>query len=232
MMRIAILEDQPEQAALLDSVLTKAGYDCHVFLAGGALIAAAGQTRFDLFVLDWEVPDVSGEAVLHWLRKTVPVPVPVIFVTGRCAEADIISALKNGADDYVTKPYLRGVLTARVEALLRRAYPQKNVASLSFRQFELDPKISRLSLAGTPVHLTQREFDLALLLFQNLDTLLTRDQMLESVWGRRALSAGSRTIDTHISRLRVKLDLRPDTGFVLTTVYKYGYRLEQVTPAA
>lgn len=231
-MRIAILEDQPEQAALLNAVLASDGHDCDVFLAGAALIAAAGQTRFDLFVLDWEVPDISGEEVLRWVRKHVPVPVPVMFVTSRDAEADIITALKNGADDYVTKPYLRGVLLARVEALLRRAYPQKSPALLTVKQFALDPKISCLSLAGTPVHLTQREFDLALLLFQNLDMLLSRKQIQETVWGRRALGASSRTIDTHISRLRLKLDLRPETGFSLSTVYKYGYRLEQVNPAA
>ncbi len=231
-MRIAILEDQPEQAALIKSVLASEGHDCDVFLAGGALIAAAGQTRFDLFVLDWEVPDISGEEVLRWVRKNVPAPVPVMFVTGRNAEKDIISALKNGADDYVTKPYLRGVLAARVEALLRRAYPQRTPALLTVKQFAFDPKISHLSLAGTPVHLTQREFDLALLLFQNLDMLLSREQIQESVWGRRAIGASSRTIDTHVSRLRLKLDLQPETGFVLTTVYKYGYRLEQVTPAA
>ncbi len=231
-MRIAILEDQPEQAALLKSVLAGAGHDCHIFLAGGTLIEAAGQTRFDLFVLDWEVPDVSGEYVLRWVRKNVPVPVPVIFVTSRDAEADIITALKNGADDYVTKPYRRAVLAARVEALLRRAYPQKNSTVLTVKQFVLDPKISRLSRAGHPVHLTQREFDLALLLFQNLDALLTREQIRETVWGRRALGASSRTLDTHVSRLRLKLDLRPETGFVLNTVYKYGYRMEQVNPAA
>ena len=231
-MRIAILEDQPEQAALLNSVLASDGHDCDVFLAGGALIEAAGQRRFDLFVLDWEVPDISGEEVLRWVRKHVPVPVPVIFVTSRSAEVDIITALKNGADDYVTKPYLRGVLSARVEALLRRAYPQKTSALLTVKQFEFDSKTSRLSLAGAPLHLTQREFDLALLLFQNLNMLLTREQIQETVWGRRAVKTSSRTIDTHISRLRVKLDLRPETGFALNTVYKVGYRLEQVIPAA
>ena len=101
---------------------------------------------------------------------------------------------------------------------------------MEVKQFRLESKTSTVFAAGKVIHTTQREFDLAFLLFRHVDLLLSRNQIMEAVWGRRAIDANSRTIDTHISRLRLKLDLRPETGFVLGTVYNHGYRLEQVEP--
>lgn len=231
-MRIAILEDQPDQAAVLASTLTGEGHDCQVYLAGQALIDAAGRESFDLFVLDWEVPDVSGPEVLCWVRAHVNATVPVLFVTSRNSAEDIVAALDQGADDYMTKPFTRAELGARVRALLRRAYPQQHAGTVEVRQFRLESKTSTVYLAGEVIHTTQREFDLAFLLFRNVDLLLSRNQIIESVWGRRTIDTNSRTIDTHISRLRLKLDLRPETGLVLSTVYNHGYRLAQVEPLA
>ena len=228
-MRIAILEDQPDQAALLESFLENAGHDCHAFTAGEALIKAAGRESFDMFMLDWEVPGLSGEEVLRWVRAHVATPVPVMFVTGRDAEAeaDIISALSQGADDYMKKPVTRGELQARVEALRRRAYPHQDAGVLEVGRFRFDRTNNAVLSSGAPVDLTQKEFELAWFLFQNLGRLLSRDHIQEAVWGRRMLASTSRSMDTHLSRLRIKLDLRPETGIVLTPVYNYGYRLEQ-----
>ena len=226
-MRIAILEDDADQAALIKSHLTSAAHDCYVFESGRALIHAAGRESFDLFLLDWQVPDVSGEEVLKWIRTHVEAPVPAMFVTNRDTESDIVHALAQGADDYMKKPVGRAELLARVSALLRRAYPQKAADALEFPPYRFDLKKQVLSVEGVATELTQKEFDLALFLFQNLGRLLSRGHILEAVWGR-AIDVPSRTMDTHVSRIRTKLNLRPENGYKLTPVYNYGYRLEQL----
>ena len=230
-MRLAILEDDAEQAALINSHLSAAGHDCRIYSSGKALIVDAGRESFDLFLLDWQVPDLSGEDVLRWVRKHVEAPVPVMFVTNRDSEKDIISALEQGADDYMKKPISRPELLARVSALLRRAYPQKNSETLTIEIYSFDLKNHTIALAGQLVETTQKEFDLALFLFQNIGRLLSRGHILGAVWGR-AIEIPSRTMDTHVSRIRSKLNLRPESGFKLTPVYNYGYRLEQIGKAA
>lgn len=229
-MRIAILEDEPDQADLLKTWLATAGNDCHVFNAGKALIKTAGRESFDLFVLDWQVPDVSGEEVLRWIRKHVPATVPVMFVTNRDSEEDIVSALEQGADEYMKKPVGRAELLARVHALLRRAYPRPVADSLEVHTIQFDLKSRAIAVSGIPVELTQKEFDLALFMFQNLGRLLSRGHIQEAVWGS-TVEIPSRTMDTHVSRIRTKLNLRPEFGFKLTPIYNYGYRLEH-TPSA
>ena len=230
-MRIAILEDEPDQAALLNSCLAAAGHDCHVFRTGQSVIKEAGRESFDLFVLDWQVPDVSGEEVLRWVRKHVSDTVPVMFVTNRDSEQDIVSALEQGADEYMKKPVGQAELLARVQALLRRAYPRQVAEALDVDTIHFDLKTRAIAVSGSAVELTQKEFDLALFLFQNLGRLLSRGHIQEAVWGS-TVEIPSRTMDTHVSRIRTKLNLRPEFGFKLTPIYNYGYRLEHLAAAA
>jgi DNA-binding response OmpR family regulator len=226
-MRIAILEDDPDQAGLIQQALTGAGHDCALFSSGKALVKEAGRESYDLFLLDWQVPDLSGEEVLRWVRAHVANPVPVMFVTNRDSEEDIVTALSQGADDYMKKPISRAELLARVTALLRRAYPVRTSDVVDHGAYRFDTKTESLQIGGAAVELTQKEFALALFLFNNLGRLLSRGHILQSVWGR-ADDVPSRTMDTHISRIRTKLNLRPENGFKLTPVYNYGYRLEQI----
>ena len=169
------------------------------------------------------VTDALAGACHRYQTDRLP---PVVFVTHRDAEEDVVHALQEGADDFLSKPVRRLELLARVNALWRRMQPGADDSPLDVPPYRIDAAQHRISIHGTPVELTQKEYDLALFLFRNVGRLLSRGHLLESVWGRAAVD--SRTLDTHISRLRVKLELRPESGFRLSPVYGYGYRLESV----
>ncbi|GAC1523854.1 MAG: response regulator transcription factor [Collimonas sp.] len=184
---------------------------------------------YDMLVLDWQVPDLSGPEVLRWVRDKLPKTIPVLFITSRSGEDDIVEGLAAGADDYMIKPIRRSELVARVQALLRRAYPIQNSSEqIVFNDYLFETRSGRLTLAGKPIEITQKEFDLALLFFRNLGRPLSRAYILEAVWSRD-VDIPSRTMDTHVSRVRSKLQLRPENGYRLAPVYSYGYRLEQLT---
>ncbi|TMG75415.1 MAG: response regulator transcription factor [Betaproteobacteria bacterium] len=230
-MRIAILEDDPDQLVLLKRWISDDGHDVHGWLTGREAMKQAGRESFDLFMLDWQVPDVSGAEVLKWLRANVSKTVPVLFVTVRDSEQDIVFALENGADDYMVKPVRRQELIARVRALLRRAYPVEEQKQLSFPPFEIDIQRSEVRKNGAKIELTPKEFELTVTLFRNMGRLLSRGHLQETVWGRSA-DLATRTVDTHVSQVRKKLDLKPESGYRVVPVYNYGYRLERLEAPA
>ncbi|TMH24428.1 MAG: response regulator transcription factor [Betaproteobacteria bacterium] len=230
-MRIAILEDDPDQLALLKRWIADDGHDVHGWLSGRETMKQAGRESFDLFMLDWQVPDVSGAEVLAWLRSNVSKTVPVLFVTVRDSEQDIVFALERGADDYMVKPVRRQELLARVRALLRRAYPVEEKKQLSFPPFDIDLQRSEIRKNGAAIELTPKEFELTVALFRNMGRLLSRGHLQEAVWGRTG-DLATRTVDTHVSQVRKKLDLRPESGYRIVPIYNYGYRLEKISPLA
>jgi len=229
--RIAILEDDPDQLALLKRWIADDGHDVHGWLSGRETMKQAGRESFDLFMLDWQVPDVSGAEVLAWLRSNVSKTVPVLFVTVRDSEQDIVFALERGADDYMVKPVRRQELLARVRALLRRAYPVEEKKQLSFPPFDIDLQRSEIRKNGAAIELTPKEFELTVTLFRNMGRLLSRGHLQEAVWGRTG-DLATRTVDTHVSQVRKKLDLRPESGYRIVPIYNYGYRLEKISPLA
>jgi DNA-binding response OmpR family regulator len=230
-MRIALLEDDPVHAAFVMNALTANGYGCHEFSRGQALVHALRRESFDLLLLDWQIADMTGKDVLAWVRQNVPQHLPVMFLTSYARDDDIMTILNAGADDYLIKPVSAGVLLARVVALLRRVYGVKSeLATEIFGEFQFDVPSGQAFRYQTPVVLTQREFTLALLLFQNLGRPLSRAHILERVW-KQAADIPSRTMDTHIAVLRRKLGLRPEYGYRLAPVYGYGYRLERLADA-
>ncbi|MBC7574901.1 MAG: response regulator transcription factor [Herminiimonas sp.] len=227
-MRIAVLDDDRSQTDLVSQVLNAAGHVCHAFQSGKEMVNQLRRESFDMLIIDWQVPDLSGADVLRWSREKLPSTLPVLFMTSRSGEDDIVAGLAAGADDYMIKPIRRGELVARVQALLRRAYPSQNtVEQIQFGDYIFESRTGRLIVAGKPVDVTQKEFDLALLFFRNLGRPLSRAYILEAVWSRD-VEIPSRTMDTHVSRVRSKLQLRPENGFRLAPVYSYGYRLEQI----
>ena len=229
-MRISILEDDPDQLALLKRWISEDGHDVHTYENSREAMKHAGRESFDLFMLDWQVPDVSGAEVLTWLRANVSRTVPILFVTVRDSEQDIVYALEQGADDYMVKPVRRQELLARVHALLRRAYPSEEKKLLSFPPFDIDVQRGEVRKGGARVELTPKEFELTVALFRNIGRLLSRGHLQEAVWGRSG-DLATRTVDTHVSQVRKKLDLRPESGYRVVPVYNYGYRLEKIAPA-
>lgn len=230
-MRIAYLEDEADLSATVSAWLREAGYDVESFKSGADCARAVENQRFDVCLLDWMVPDLSGEEVLARLkiklRHAMP---PVIFATGRDSEEDVVGILTSGADDYLIKPLSRPLLLARLQAVMRRR--QGGVGMLPTQHFgrlTVDHERRQITLDGQLVVLTDRETDLALYLFQNVGRALSRETLIQVVWSMTS-EIDTRTVDVHVSSLRRKLGLSPEFGWRLVSIYRYGYRLERDAP--
>lgn len=227
-MKIAVLEQDRQQADLICQVLSAAGHSCQPYDSARDLLAQLRKESTDMLVMDWGVPDMEAPEVLRRAKEKLASNAPTMFLVGGNAEDDIIAGVTAGADDYLIKPLRRGELVARVSALLRRAYPSQNSAEqLQFGPYTFETRPGRLLKDGAPIDVTQKEFSLALLFFRNIGRPLSRAYIHESVWVRDT-DIPSRTMDTHVSRVRNKLHLRPENGFRLVPVYSYGYRLEKL----
>ena len=226
--RIALLEDDLAQAELMQRWFAEAGHDCKHFAMTRDFLRGMQRESYDVVVMDWMLPDMTGDAALAILRDEHRNPVPVLFVTSRDDEDGIVQMLTAGADDYMRKPVSRGEVLARIAALDRRARAHlERDGVLAVPPFEIDPDRRTLCRDGEAVELTNMEFELALFLFRNLGKLLSRGHVLQSVWGTSP-DLNTRTVDTHVSRLRNKLGLGPACGIRLTSIYQHGYRLERL----
>lgn len=225
MIRIAYLEDDKVQSTVMKEWLEAEGFVCRTFENAESFMKELRHETYDLLIMDWEVPGKSGVDVLAWLRGAREWDLPVFFVTHRDGESDIVEALEKGADDYLTKPVNREIMLARVKALVRRHSNRHD--RLEVGPFQLFKETKSMLIDGKSVEMTDKEFHLAWMLFTNIGRLLSRDHLLESIWG---FGPGlmTRTVDTHISRLRRKLSLTPENGWRLKAVYHQGYRLEQL----
>lgn len=227
-MHIALLEDDLDQAKLFELWLKDAGHNTVCFGNGHEAIRGLLHTSFDLLILDWIVPGLDGLEVLDWVREHIDWPMPVIFITRRDTESDVVTALERGADDYMAKPIKRREMLARIQVIMRRGRtPIHTGSALKFPPYILNGVRRQVECNGTKITLTEKEFDLALFMFRNSGRVLSRNYILENVWGKRP-DIITRTVDTHISRLRRKLDIKPDNGWQLISIYQHGYRLEQV----
>jgi DNA-binding response OmpR family regulator len=224
-LRVALLEDDALVAHLISSWLNEAGHECAIFKDGKTFMQSLRRDTYDALILDWMLPDTDGIQVLRWVREYLDWPIPILFVTGKDEESDIVQALNQGADDYMTKPVKRLELLARLQAICRRVVQQDNRGMLQFGIYRIDPNTRTAFLHETPVELTEKEFDLVLFLFRYAGRVLSRGHILESVWGRNP-NLNTRTVDTHISRIRQKLNLTAEHGWQLKAVYQHGYRLE------
>ena len=230
-MRIAVLEDDISQMELISRWLQMAGHRSHPFERGDDLLRALERETFDALLLDWNVPGMSGLEVLKRVRQRIGSRIPVLFSTARTDETDVVLALREGADGYLVKPLRRLELLARVETATRRnAVESSEAQHLEVGMFRVDAEARRLLRNNEALDLTAKDFDLAVFFLRNVGRLLSRGHLRESVWGVTA-AVSSRTLDTHVSRIRSKLLLVPEHGWRLIAVYGYGYRLEQLAEA-
>lgn len=228
-MRIALLDIENHHHKMMEDVLTHGGHESHFLVANEQGLETLAQQNFDMLILQWETQTAAKITYLHRLRQQLGPTIPIMLLAKAGADQSILSGLIAGADDYLLKPVRKEALLTRIHVLLQRAYPAWQAADyIEIGLYNFETRTARLTISGNPVHLTQKEFDLGLLLFKNLGRPLSRAYILESVWAKDG-EVSSRTMDTHISRIRNKLQLKPEQGFRLAPVYGYGYKLEKIT---
>lgn len=216
-MKILIVEDEEAIANLLYMDLTDEGYQCVCTCDGKAAADLLERGKvFDLILLDIMLPQIDGYELLEYIK---PMDIPVIFLTAKGGLEDRIRGLKMGADDYIVKPFQSGEVLARVEAVLRRY--GKNRKELCFADVTVALENRKVFQSGEKVELTVKEFDLLVELIQNKNIACYRERLYEKVWNEPFLG-DTRTLDTHIQRLRKKLGWEN----YIKTVFRIGYRLE------
>ena len=226
-LRIALLEDQPEFAEPMIGWLTAAGHRCHWQASAAAFMQMLSRESFDLVLLDWQLPDGSGDDVLRWMQRALEHAPPAVFVTSRADESDIAHILDLGAEDYLVKPVRQIELLARVRAIARRHIASATSAVVEVGNLRVDTATRRVQRDGESTELGPKEYAMLVLMLNNVDRLLSREQLYEAGWGR-VMTGNTRTVDTHVSQLRNRLGLTKPHGWRLSSVYQRGYRLEWV----
>jgi len=229
MTRILIVEDNKDLAFGLQSNLEIEGYEVRTAATGPDGVQQAKSFLPDLIVLDLMLPQMDGFAVLEAIRDR-DLQMPVLILTARGEEIDKVRGLRLGADDYVTKPFGLMELIARVEAILRRSNPVdpggtgKLPGNISIGNIEICPKTRSVKNHGETVDLAPKEFDLLLELIRQGGAVISRVDLMKTVWGHSSTIV-SRTVDTHVAELRRKLEADPSNPSLIVTVRKAGYRI-------
>jgi DNA-binding response OmpR family regulator len=229
-MRIAVVDDDDTQLAVVAGLIGTSGHCCREFSNEEKLLSTLRLEDFDLFVIGHAIAKKRGLEIVARLRHEKQNRAPILLFGRGTSTRDVIRSLNAGADVYVEKPTDRRMLIAKIESLLRRVKFNRQIDRFArFGNYIFDKWTKRLTIDGKQIEVTTKEFDLAFLLFRNLHRALPRAFILEYAWGRNP-DLPTRTLDTHVSRIRVKLMLRPENGFRLAPIYGFGYRLQRIDP--
>ncbi len=225
MTRILIVEDEPSLSEPLAFLLRREGYDIDVADDGRAALAAFDRAGADLVLLDLMLPGLPGTEVCRELRSRSTVP--IIMLTAKDSEVDIVVGLELGADDYVTKPYSSRELLARIRAVLRRhtEVADDDHGVVEAGSVRMDTERHAVAVRGAEVPMPLKEFELLELLMRNAGRVLTRGQLIDRVWGSDYFG-DTKTLDVHIKRIRSKIEEEPSDPKLLLTVRGLGYRFE------
>jgi two-component system alkaline phosphatase synthesis response regulator PhoP len=223
--RILVIEDEPDMLLGIEHNLRYEGYEVSTAATGTEGLASWRRLRPDLVLLDVMLPEMDGFEVLRAIRRE-DADVPVILLTAKGLEADKVHGLTLGADDYITKPFSIRELLARLQAVLRRTRTEEETTRVhTFGDVEVDLVRRECRKRGKEVPLSYKEFELLRLLIENRGETITRERLLEEVWGKDAADAPtSRTVDTHIANLRRKVEGSGERGRHIRTVHKVGYK--------
>ena len=225
MTRILIVEDEPSLSEPLAYLLGREGYEPTVVEDGLAAITEFDRAGADLVLLDLMLPGLSGTEVCRELRQRSSVP--IIMLTAKDSEVDIVVGLELGADDYVTKPYSTRELLARIRAVLRRQVEDDGLAdsALEANGVRMDVDRHQVTVDGREIAMPLKEFELLELLLRNAGRVLTRGQLIDRVWGADYFG-DTKTLDVHIKRIRSRIEQSPSDPTMLVTVRGLGYRFE------
>ncbi len=220
-----MVEDEASFSDALSYLLTKEGYEVYVADTGDGAISAYEKNGADLVLLDLMLPGISGTEVCKQLRAKSAVP--IIILTAKDTEVDKVVGLELGADDYVTKPYSKAELVARIKAVLRRNFdtPTATNGTLTAGPVRIDVERHQVSINGESIALPLKEFELLEFLVRNNGRVLTRAQLIDRVWGSDYFG-DTKTLDVHIKRLRAKLESDPANPTYIQTVRGLGYKFE------
>lgn len=218
MINILAAEDEFYISNLIKISLTQAGYNCTTAEDGEQALRLIEKEGFDLVLLDIMMPKINGYELLEYIRVY---KIPVIFITAKSSVSDKVKGLKQGAEDYITKPFDTSELLARIEVVLRRF--NKNISTLTVDDIEVDLNSRTVRKNGAVINLTLKEYELLVLFLRNKNIALYRETIYERVW-HESFMGDTRTVDLHVQRLRKKMHLENR----IVSVYKVGYRYEEL----
>ena len=223
MPKVLLIEDEESLGEALEYQLGREGYEVERVTDGATGLDRFSTRGADLVLLDLMLPGMAGEEICKEIRRTSNVP--IIMLTARDAEVDKVVGLELGADDYVTKPFHTRELLARIKAVLRRSTTESSSSDgvLEGGGIRLDPDRFEVTVEGEPVHMPRKEFELLELLMENSGRVLTRDTLIDRIWGADYFG-DTRTLDVHIKRLRAKCEKDPHTPAHLITIRGLGYK--------
>lgn len=230
-MRVAIADDDPELLEQLSAALEGSAHNFDRYRNGAEMLTALKRETYDVVLIDWNMPGASGLEIVTWAAGNLVPPPAMILLTSRAEKDDVVRGLEAGAIDYIVKPESNEVILARIDAAMRKVRANEKPRFEQFGRYRIDRLQEVIETDGEPVKLTAKEFKVAELLFDNLNRPLSRNYIFAQVWNGSP-DMETRTLDMHISRVRSKLELRPQNGFAIQTVFGFGYRMDDYDAGA